>query len=124
MQQPDFSPAATQEGRLPPWEMAKVAAYVEVIKHMGEEMGEEPHKVLGMGIPPREFTWLEPARASHVGACTRARGAKHAALQSGGCVGKSRGGGRAPTVATARPGGGRGSAITGTGTGTGIVQLN
>jgi hypothetical protein len=49
----DLSPDETQQGRLPPWELAKIAAYDVVIAKMAEVSGESPSTLLGK--PVAEF---------------------------------------------------------------------
>ncbi len=47
-----FSPGSTQNGRLPPWEVAKAAAYNEVISDMEKHLGKSCWQLLGQGKVP------------------------------------------------------------------------
>lgn len=45
-----FDPSGTQEGRLPPWEIAKAVAYRTVLNHIGKHTGMEPAELLGQRV--------------------------------------------------------------------------
>ncbi len=45
-----LSTERTQEGRLPPWEVAKACAYSTVIAHMAVVLGREPHELVGKRV--------------------------------------------------------------------------
>lgn len=47
---PNFSPSDTKQGYLPPWQLAKAAAYQEVIKDVEEQVGMKPAEFLGMRV--------------------------------------------------------------------------
>ena len=45
-----LAPERTQEGRLPPWEVAKAAAFSVVITHMADHLQQSPFELLGKRV--------------------------------------------------------------------------
>ena len=53
-----FSPDSVQHGRLSPWEIAKAAAYNDVISDMEKHLGKSCWQLLGQGKVPYVRTKL------------------------------------------------------------------
>ena len=50
MAAPCFCPAATKEGYLPPWEVAKAFAFHTVLQDVAEVQGVQPHELVGKRV--------------------------------------------------------------------------
>ena len=50
MAAPCFCPAATKEGYLPPWEVAKAFAFHTAVQDVAEVQGVQPHDLVGKRV--------------------------------------------------------------------------